>query len=587
MSLGRRGPGRPLRVTLLGINSQYVHSSLAPWCLKAGLTAYARAEHKAAVVEGTVNEPPEGLLGRVAATGPDLVGISCYIWNIRTVAALLPSLKAAMPDCAIVLGGPEVSFRAESTLRDFPDADFLIAGEGEQPLAMLADALCGLGVLETVPGLCRREGDTVIAQAPCQHQGEWPTPYCPAYFEALGGRIAYVETSRGCPYSCAFCLSGREDRPRSLPLERAYKEILLLANSGTVTVKFIDRTFNAERTRAKAILRFILHHAGREIPTGVCFHFEIAGDLLDEETLEIIKSSPPGLFRFEIGLQSMDESVLRGVRRWTDMALLKGNVTQLIASGRARVHLDLIAGLPGEDLEGFARGFDAAYRLRPQELQLGFLKLLHGSAMREEPERYPCAFDPLPPYEVRATPWLGTEGLETLHTVERALDRLHNSGRFRSTLAYLTGEAGLRPFDLFLLLGQAIREGEEGGRPLSLDALTGLVYGYLSARFPGEAAALRDLMLRDRLASTPTSVLPECLRAREPRLREAKRALSRLYPRKAGVTRAVGWLCAGSETGVVFCDYERRDPVSGLYPVRGVPWRGPGNGKRMKKHEKS
>ncbi len=562
--------GPPLRITLLGIASQYIHSSLAPWCLKAGLTAHAAAPHEAHVVEGTVNEPKEGLLDRVISTAPDLLGISCYIWNIMTVAGLLPRIRAALPECAVVLGGPEVSFCAEETLGAFPEADYVISGEGEMALSRLADALCRLGSLGEVPGLYFLEGGLLRANPPMEQKGEWSSPVGPEYLQALNGRIAYIETSRGCPFSCAFCLSGRGDRPRACSLERACDEILALAHSGTRTVKFVDRTFNADKGRAKAILRFIAGESGKGIPGEICFHFEIAGDLLDDETLDIISAAPPGLFRFEIGLQSMNETTLRRVRRRTDMKRLTDMTGRLIACGRARVHLDLIAGLPGETLQMFLRGFDEAFLLRPHELQLGFLKLLHGSAMRDEPETYPCAFDPLPPYEVRSTPFMSAEDLSDLHLMERALDKTHNSGRFTGTLRYLTGEVDFRPCELFLLLGRAIREKEEGGRPLSLDALTNLVYACLAERLPGDAVLLRDLMLLDRLASTPTSVLPAALKQRETGLREVKRTLSLLFPRKAGVSRAIGLLSSQDGVRVAFCDYLLKDPVTGLYPVQVV-----------------
>ncbi|MHC1787476.1 MAG: DUF4080 domain-containing protein [Christensenellales bacterium] len=564
------GLPQPVKAVLLGVNSQYIHSSLAPWCLLAGLNAYARAKFDAAVLEGTVNEPSEALLSRIIESRPQLLGISCTIWNITCVAGLLPLIREALPGCVIVLGGPEVSYRAQDALASYPQADYLIAGEGELPFARLLDALCGLGRLDEVPGLCLRSSGGFIIGEPHVHQAMQPSPYGPAYVSALGGRIAYLETSRGCPYRCAFCLSGRGEKLRCAPLERAYGEILLLANSGTRTVKLVDRTFNADRGRALAILRFIADHAGGDIPRGVTFHFEVAGDLLDDPTLSLIESAPAGLFRFEIGLQSMDEATLHRVRRGTDMALLARQVGRLISCGRAHVHLDLIAGLPGEGLAQFARGFNAAYALRPHALQLGFLKLIHGSAMRGEQETYPCSFDPLPPYQVRATPWLSGEDLALLAPAEYALDKLHNSGRFAGMLSYLTTRAGMLPFDVFMLLGRAIHQAEAAQGRLSLEGLITCVFDCLSACLP-QPTLLRDLMIRDRLASTPTAVLPGCLKRRDPRHPAVKRALERRFPRPAGVTRAIAILYTGEEDMAVFCDYVSRDPVTGLYPLTLLP----------------
>ncbi len=559
-----------LKVALAALNSQYVHSSLAPWCLRAGILAYGQGEYDIQVVEGTVNEPLESAARRITAASPDVLGLCCYIWNIQATRALLPLIKATLPDCVIVLGGPEVSYRAREVLDESPEADYLIAGEGELPLARLLDALEGEGNLADVPGLCRRiEAGFQVSEA-FTHPDMPPSPYCPAYFAQLSGRIAYIETSRGCPFSCAFCLSGRAGRPRNVPLARAFSEIEALAHSGAQTIKFVDRTFNVSRARADAILQFIVDKAAG-FPPGITFHFEIAGDILAASTLAIIASAPAGLFQFEIGLQSMDEATLSQVRRNTSIKKLMANVQELLLSKKAHVHLDLIAGLTGEDLPTFIRGFDAAYLLGPHALQLGFLKLIPGSAMREEQASFPCAYDPAPPYEVISTPWMSENDLDSLRTAERALDKLHNSGRFHRTLKYLTRRLALSPFQLFLRLGKAIRQAEgESGKTLSLDALTALSLASLSALLPSHAATLRDLMLLDRLSSVPSSVLPPCLKARDPRFFEVKRLLAARYPRSPGVTRAMGFLTAGDNSRVAFCDYTDKNPVTGRYRVRIV-----------------
>ncbi len=567
----------PARIALVSVSSQYVHSALAPWCLKAGLAAYAQRPHEASVLEGTVNEGPERLLAEIISARPDMVGLSCYIWNITWIGGLLPLLRRALPGCVIVLGGPEVSHRSEDALARFPEADYVLSGEGELPFARLADALGGLMELDAVPGLCRRLGAGFVISPPFQHEEMQPSPYGAEYLAALRGRIAYLETSRGCPYACAFCLSGQGETLRQAPMARVREEILLLAASGARTVKLVDRTFNADRARAREILAFIISEHGKGIPLGITFHFEIAGDLLDEPTLTLIEQAPKGLFQFEIGLQSMDESTLRLVRRRTDMAHLGRQVQRLIGCGTAHVHLDLIAGLPGEDLAGFIRGFNAAYRLRPHALQLGFLKLLHGSAMREEKEEYPCEYDPEPPYQVRSTPWLRETDLETLRTAERALDKLHNAGRFARTLLYLTGtgadEAGIPPFELFFRLGGVLRAAEGNMGSLSLDRLTDLVFEHLAAWLPERAGLLRDLLLTDRLASTPTTVLPPSLKRGDARYYQVKRALEKQCPRPAGIARAIGFLYAGAEDQVIWCDYTEKDPVTGLYRLMELPVR--------------
>ena len=561
---------RLLRVVLFTLNSRYIHSTLAPWCLKAGLAAFAQIPHEGLVVEGTVNEPMDKVQRRLVAAAPDVLGISCYIWNILEISRLLPQLRAALPDCVVVMGGPEVGHRAENALNQYPEADYILAGEGEMPFAQLVDAVSGLRPLETVPGLCRRLDGKSIIKEPYVHGGPALSPYCPAYFEQLKGRIAYLETSRGCPYDCAFCLSGRREALRFLPLEQAFEEILRLAGSGAKTIKFVDRTFNADRKRALDVLRFIADAWGKEIPEGVTFHFEIAGDLLDGETLDLIAGSPKGLFQFEIGLQSMREETLLNVRRKTDMARLLRNVSRLIASGTAHVHLDLIAGLPGEGLDAFAPGLDIAHALHPQTLQLGFLKLLHGSAMRDNPARYPCVFSPMPPYEALETPDMSREDFALLHQTELALDKLHNSGRFIKTLRFLTEGCGISPFSLYLKLYGTVKEGQ------SLDETTNLLYDFLSGWLPDESARIHDCLLHDRLATTLTSVLPACLKQEGAPYHQAKRALNRIIPKEGGAVRAFGFLRSGEVKALLYCDHAKKDPVTGQYEVFEMPLAGLG-----------
>lgn len=561
---------KPLSITLVGIASQYVHASLAPWCLLQGLAQFAQAPYYAQVAEGTVNEPQDKVLSRLVETKPDVLALCCYIWNITYIKAMLPWLRENLPHCHIVLGGPEVSYRPADILQTLPQVDSLIAGEGELPLALLVDALSGIGKLSDVPGLWYREGDVPVGREPHVHPALPDSPIGPAYLAALSGRIAYIETSRGCPYSCAFCLSGRGERLREQPLDQAFADLMALANSGSRTIKLVDRTFNANRKRAREILAFLSAQADAgQVPPGVTFHFEIAGDLLDPDTLAIIKTARPGLFQFEIGLQSMDESVLSANRRRTDLGRWEERVRALIALTTAHVHLDLIAGLKNETLAGFIQGFDRVYALSPQALQLGFLKVIHGSAIRENPGQYPTAFDPDPPYQVLDTPWMSREDLFALSQTEVALDRLHNSGRFARTLRFLTVDLGLSPYQLFFSLGQAIHQA--GTKAQSLDALTCLVYNTLCALHPQHQDHLRDLLLWDRLAATPTTVLPPCLKRRDKRYFQVKRALDMRYPRKPGVARAVAFLYQGGERAV-FCDYdgEKKAPVTGLYPLHEV-----------------
>ena len=548
-----------MHAVICGLNSQYIHSTLAPWCLLAGVRAYAPSV-SASVVEGTINEPLDAVFARIMETASQVVSFSCYIWNIEAVLRLTARLKRAVPGLYVVLGGPEVSYRAGDLLRSEPSVDCVLSGEGERPFAMLLTALSDGSSLDEIPGLCYRDGDTIIEREPYVTSELPPSPYCSEYFNTLGGRIAYLETSRGCPFSCAFCLSGRCGGVRYYPLERAQSEILLLANSGAKTIKFVDRTFNADRKHALAIIRFIREHYGEDIPRDVCFHFEIAGDLLDEETLTVLSESPAGLFQMEIGIQSFHEPTLAAIARKTDIERLKRNVSRLLACQTVHVHIDLIAGLPQEDINTFAESFNAAYSLSPHMLQLGFLKLLYGAPMREHPTEYPCEYSKLPPYEVTLTPWMSEWDLERLHRVETVLDRLYNSGRFRRTLRYLLGATDYTPFVLFEKLSDCLPR-----ERVSLDAYTERLYAVCAAWDTVDAETLRGHMACDRIATNPSGILPPCLRVNESERKRLKRLADtdERYRRPTSVKRGTAYV----DGRLVYADYTAPHRVMGDYPL--------------------
>lgn len=556
-----------MKVLLCSLNAKYIHSSLAPWCLLAGLEAYADSAVKAEVIEGTVNQPVEVIAGRLLEAAPDVVGFSCTIWNIQSVKRLIVSLKAACPQTVVVLGGPEATFRAEELLSGWPEVSYINAGEGERPFAQLVNALLHGENPVGIPGLCYRRGTQLVVSPPYVSTEDPPSPYTARYFAALGGRIAYLETSRGCPFSCAFCLSGRGESVRFFNLERAKADILRLAASGTRTIKLVDRTFNCCPARTHALLSFILEHAGREISEGVCFHLEVAADLFDKEGLALLKAAPPGLFQVEAGLQSFHTPTLEAVTRRTNLARLYGNLEKLLEPGNVHVHIDLIAGLPYEDLETFAVSFDKAFDLRPHMLQLGFLKLLHGSRLRREAADWGIRFNPEPPYEIVEGRWLTGEDIIGLHWTEDALERLYNSGRFRLTVEYLLKALSLRPFRLFQTIGEAIaaRGGVEG---ISLDAYTALLWEIVSGMKGVNPAVLRDALVCDSLRSRRGGQLPACLYQADRRLPRLSRVLAAVSGEK-GIKRGVALLESRPGLAAV-APYTHPDPVTGWYPLQFI-----------------
>ncbi|MBR4868379.1 MAG: DUF4080 domain-containing protein [Clostridia bacterium] len=550
-----------MKIVVCALNSQYIHSSLAPWCLRAGIKEYGDSNLQVTVVEGTVNEHVTAVADRLIAENPDVLGFCCYIWNITRVKELLPRIKEVLPNTKIVLGGPEVGYCATMVLNENSLVDYVLTGEGERSFALLCNAI-QKKTSPNLPGVSYRVEGRVVTLPEEPLTEEPPSPYCDEYFSALNGRITYLETSRGCPYACAYCLSARCGKLKFVSIERAKRELLLLANSGTKTVKLVDRTFNAHRKRAKELWRFIIENYGTLIPDGVCFHFEIAGDLLDEESIAIIGSAPAGSMQFEVGIQSFHEPTLAYIRRKTDLNQLTYWVKKLIDLGNVHVHVDLIAGLPLEDFVTFRDSVNQAYQLGAQMLQLGFLKLIHGAPMREDEERYPCEFVATPPYEVVSTPCLTAEELVRLHKAEWALDKLYNSGRFRESLNLVLTVSKQTPFDLLLHFGEWVPQNATA----SLDTVAEWFYAF--GQFLGvNKEQLRDKMVCDRLATVNGGKLPSCLQVQDPRLAKFRKALRNnesTAPTK-GIARGTALLYA-SDCGV-YVDYANPHPVTGRYTL--------------------
>ncbi len=502
-----------MKVIIACLNSKYVHASLSPWCLLAGVREFAKNTYDTLVMESTINGDTDSFAQKIINEKPDVLAFSCYIWNITKTLEVCRIIKRKH-DCKIVLGGPEVAYRPKDILEKYEFTDFVLSGEGEWAFPDFLDNING--ELSLVSGLIYRKNGEIITVPEKGYMESPPSPYSDEFFENLGGRISYIETARGCPYRCAFCLSGGCSPLRFFDIQRVKKDIIRLSQSGTQTVKFIDRTFNANAERANEILLFIKENYGKEIPRNVCFHFEIAGDILKESTLEILSSMPYGSVQLEIGMQSFNEETLKIINRRTDTKKLVENIRKLVSFNNMHIHIDLIAGLTGEDIESFKNSFNVAYSLKAHMLQMGFLKLLHGADMRENKEKYPCEINEEPPYEVRSTPWLSHDEIKMLKNCEDAVDRLYNSGRFLFTLEYLTDEIGISPFDIFNDFGNSVN-----GNKMRLSDYAEKLYNFFCDKCDKEI--LREKILCDLLCCSASVQIPDVLKIKDTLYKNVKK----------------------------------------------------------------
>ena len=529
-------------VVILALNSKYIHSSLAPWYLKAAVEDF-----DVCVLEHTINEDVDAVALDVLLLKPKVLAISVYIWNIEIAYNLARKIKEVSKDTYIVFGGPEVSYNSSDVLNKCNNVDYVICGEGEEPFRKLCNYLLGSEEFPDIGVSSRKK-----AAMPYIGTGTPKSPYTDEYFAMLNGRISYFESSRGCPYSCAYCLSGRREGVRFFAMEYVKENLIKLACSGTKTIKFVDRTFNADRHRALEILSFIIENRGKTFSDDVCFHFELSGDLLDDETIALLKSAPVGLFQFEIGIQSFNTDTINAIHRKTDNETLKQRIKQLVEMGNAHIHTDLIAGLPYENYDSFVHSFNQAYDLGADMLQLGFLKLLHGTELEVRAEEYGFKYSAEPPYEVYETPWLSKLDFTKLKAAEEAVDRIHNSGRFRRTIALCLPHFK-SAYDFFYECGCAINNIR------SLDDMTDSLYQFLDAKLPHISEEVRDAMVCDRLATNSSKGLPKTLYRADSRILEIKKRLNydEHTAEKPNVRRSIAILYHSGRA--VYADYDKKN----------------------------
>ncbi len=507
-----------MKTVIAALNSKYIHSALAPWCLKS----YCGDDcGEIRIREFTINESLESILATVYHEKAQVVAFSCHIWDIGQTLRLCSDLKMISPETVIVLGGPEVSFDAPSIMEENTAVDFVICGEGERPFKQLLKTILkgmpteGSGCLENIAGLeyingiVFRKNGCVISNESCvppENLDMLPSPYSADMLESLGNRILYYESSRGCPFSCSYCLSSTTKGVRYLSLDRVKADIDMFHNYGVKQVKFVDRTFNCNKKRAMAVFRHIIDSFGE----GINFHFEVAADLFDDEMIELLSRANPGLIQLEIGIQSFNEKTLEAVDRKTDSMLLYKNVSRLLKAGNIHIHLDLIAGLPYEDFQSFGQSFDRVYSLCPHQLQLGFLKLLKGSRIRREADKHGYLFRDYPPYEVLRNHYLAYDEMTVLKGIEDLVDKYHNSGRFVRTLEYVTDM--MAPFDFYLGLYRYCSENRIMEAPVPARELYGILYKYIKTLI-NESEDIKDLLKLDFLASDISGHLPESLKS--------------------------------------------------------------------------
>ena len=421
-----------MKILLVACNAKYIHSNLAVYDLQAYASDYA--DH-IVLKEYTINQQKDDIMRDIYLEHPDVVCVSCYIWNLSFVKELMADLIKILPGADFWAGGPEVSYDAEKFLTENSEFKGVMVGEGEETFKELAGYYVEKNPqnLKDMTGICYRDGDQIIHNGWRQIMDLSSIPFIYKDLSEFKNRIIYYESSRGCPFSCSYCLSSIDKKLRFRDTETVKKELQFFIDNKVPQVKFVDRTFNCKHDHAMAIWKYINEH-----DNGVTnFHFEISADLLREEELQEMSTMRPGLIQLEIGVQSTNPDTIKAIHRTMDLEKLKGIVDRIHSFGNIHQHLDLIAGLPYEDYDSFRHSFNDVYALKPQQLQLGFLKVLKGSHMMEMCREYGIVYKTQEPYEVLSTKWLDYDHVLKLKTVENMVEVYYNSGQFQNTLEYL------------------------------------------------------------------------------------------------------------------------------------------------------
>lgn len=491
-----------MNIVLAAINAKYIHSNLAVYSLRAYAQQY---KDEIQIAEYTINQQIDDILMDLYKKKPDVLCFSCYIWNLSYVEELIRELGKIFPSVPIWVGGPEVSYDTKDVLERLPEVTGVIFGEGEKTFLEVVEYYHGKDVkLSEIKGIAYRGEEGQFLQNSWREVMDLSeVPFVYHDMADFKNKIIYYESSRGCPFSCSYCLSSIDKCLRFRKLELVEKELQFFIDEKVPQVKFVDRTFNCNHKHAIAIWKYIKEH-----DKGITnFHFEVAADLLNEEELKLIESMRPGLIQLEIGVQSTNEQTIREIRRTMRFEEVARIVQRINQGENVHQHLDLIAGLPYEDMESFQKSFDDVYRLHPEQLQLGFLKVLKGSYMESQKERYGLVYKSRPPYEVLYTKWLSYEEMMQLKSVEEMVEVYYNSGQFSYCLRKLEEEYA-SPFVLYQGLGRYYENHELHLMSHSRITRYEILLGFIREKHKERESLYRelltfDLYLRENVKNRP------------------------------------------------------------------------------------
>ncbi|WP_415348508.1 B12-binding domain-containing radical SAM protein, partial [Clostridium perfringens] len=491
-----------MKILLTAINSKYIHSNLSVRYLKAFTKDL---DFQGDIKEFSINDRVENILEGIIEEKPDVVAFSCYIWNMEFVNRLAELIKLVDPNIEILYGGPEVSYEGKEFLENH-EGEYVIVGEGEKTFREFVLYKLGEGKIEDIKGLNYKRDGKVFEnpKRPEMDMNELVFPY--TYEEDINNKIVYYEASRGCPFKCKYCLSSVMHGVRFLDVERVKKELKYFMERGLKLVKFVDRTFNCNREYTVELLKYL-----SEQDTETRFHFEVAADLLTEEQIEILNNAPKGRFQLEVGVQTTNNEVLHNINRYITYENIKEKVLKVASGKNVMQHLDLIAGLPGEDLESFKKSFNDVHAIRPDEIQLGFLKLLKGSSMREEAEKWGIVYSPYAPYEIIRSKDISYEELLLLKKVEAMVDKYYNSCKFNNVIKFFLNIYD-KPFDFYYDLAMFFEEKGNFKRSIGNVEYYKILLDFYLEKIGGEDEGLfKEVLKFDYLCFNKKRWLPDFL----------------------------------------------------------------------------